>query len=101
MEPINFKGCARFVNGEMVCFCYEADVKSGKCECKHKFDLPECVITVEPIYGTRPSEQDSAPVVKELESMEKHLQKLAKQNQEIKKGLQTLEKAAKGTRFRI
>jgi len=101
MEPVRFKGCVRFEDGEMVCFCYESDVKAGQCECKSKFDLPECVITLEQIAGTRPSEQEAPAIVKEIKSAEGHLRELAKQSQEIKKGLQNLEKAAKGSRFRV
>ena len=102
MEPITFKGCVRFENDEMVCFCYESDVKSGQCECKEKFDLPEYLITLKQVSGTKPSQQGKRPnVEKEIKSTERHLKTLSKQSQEIKKGLQNLEKAAKGTRFRV
>lgn len=99
----SFMGVARLDdNGEMVCFCYEADVKDNRCDCKKQYDLPEVRITIEPIPGTRPSEQ--VPIsseVKEVKTAERQLKRLARESNEIKKGLQNLEKAAKGIRFRV
>ena len=102
-NPNSFLGVARFdANGEMVCFCYEADVKANRCGCKKKYDLPEARITIETIPGTRPSEQSPAsPTIKGVKAVEGQLKRLAKESNEIKKGLQNLEKAAKDIRFRV
>lgn len=88
--------------GEMSCFCHEADVKNNRCVCKIKYDLPEVRITIEPVVGTRPSEQNTSPgITRKVKVVESHLKKLSRESNEIKKSLQNLEKAAKNIRFRI
>ena len=101
MPEVKFKGCARFIDDEMVCFCYERDVKANLCKCKKKFDLPECIITIEKIKGTCPSQQEFKPSEVKNPAVERNLRKLATQSQEIKRSLQSLEKAVKNRRFRI
>lgn len=80
--------------GEVVCFCSHKEVLQGKCSCQKKYNLPESLISIEVLPGTRPSERG----VKKLEDAgEKAIREVNK----IKEGLTQLEKSIRGTKFRL
>jgi len=100
---ISFCGVVRFdSNGQMVCFCYEQDVKAGICECQRKFDCPEAKIDISIIPGTRPSEIQGAEINRTNRDVENAIKSTVKSAEKIKEGLSQLEKAIKrNSKFRI
>jgi hypothetical protein len=80
--------------GEVVCFCSHKEVLQGKCSCQKRYDLPEAIISIEVIPGTRPSER----ATKETEKVGREV---VKEVYKIKEGLSQLEKSIKGSKFRV
>ncbi|KKM87810.1 hypothetical protein LCGC14_1265090 [marine sediment metagenome] len=71
-----------------MCFCtYDAYLRN-RCVCRDKFDCPEAMVEVTVIPGTRPSEQDLAP----LRKAERTIKKVTKNINSIKKGISRLER---------
>lgn len=95
-EEISFLGVARFnEDGELICFCYEKDLKQGLCTCREKYDCPLANISVSPIEGSKPSDTFSQTI----QATNKRLEKSASK---IKKGLVELEQAIrKNSRFKL
>jgi hypothetical protein len=100
---ISFCGVVRLdSSGQLVCFCYEQDVKAGICECRRKFDCPEAKIDISIIPGTRPSETQGAEIVRVNRDVENAIKSTVKSAEKIKEGLSQLEKAIKrNSKFRI
>lgn len=92
---VEFQGIVNInAQGEVVCFCTREEAMQGKCICRKKHDCPEAIINIEVLPGTRPSERSVAQLTKTSEKVDKEVNK-------IKEGLSKLEKAVKGTKFRI
>jgi len=80
--------------GEVVCFCSHKEVLQGKCTCQKKYDLPQAIISVEVIPGSRPSER-------EVKKVKKAGREIVEEVNKIKAGLTQFEKAIKGSKFRV
>jgi hypothetical protein len=92
---MEFKGVVNINEaGEVVCFCSHKEVLQGKCACHKKYDLPQAIISVEVIPGSRPSEQAA-------KKADKAGRELVKDANKIKEGLTQLEKSVKGSKFRV
>lgn len=100
---ISFCGVVRVdSNGQLVCFCYEQDVKAGLCECQRKFDCPEAKIDISIIPGTRPSDLEGADLARANRDIESAIKSTVKSAEKIKEGLSQLEKSIKrNSKFRI
>lgn len=75
-------------DGEVVCFCPYDDYLRNRCACRDRFDCPEAMVEFTVIPGTRPSEQDLAP----LRKAERTIKKVTKNINSIKKGISRLER---------
>lgn len=100
---ISFCGVVRFnEEGQLICFCYEEDVKAGICECQRKFDCPEAKVEISVIPGTRPSEIQKAEINRVNRDFTASMKSTIKSAEKIKEGLSQLEKSIKrNSKFRI
>lgn len=98
----NFHAIVRFDRqGELVCFCSYEDYLRGQSECRGKYNCAEAMIEVTVLPNSRPSEQGLQEVKKAGKEISKTLKKAAEGTNRIKQGITVLEKAVKGSRFRI
>jgi len=88
-------------NGEVICFCSYDEYLRGKCDCRDKHNCPEAMIDITVLPNSRPSEQEVKKVERAEKEISKSLKKAAEETNRIKQGVTRLEKAIKGTRFRI
>lgn len=92
----NFKGVARFDEaGELVCFCYEQDIESGKCGCLGKHLCYNADFQIDLIKAVEP---DLVKIEKDFDRASK---KIASTSKKIREGLLGLENAMKKNKFRF
>ncbi len=93
-----FHGIVNFnAAGEVVCFCSYDEYLKGKCFCREKKDCPEAMIEITVI----PSSQPLQKIKKVVKETNQALKKATAQTNRIKQGVTRLEKAIKGSRFKI
>lgn len=88
-------------DGDVVCFCPYDNYLRGHCECRDKFDCPEAMIEITVLPKSRPSEQVELGLKKAEKELKNSEKTIKKANDRIKQGLNQLEKATKGNRWRI
>ncbi|KKM25941.1 hypothetical protein LCGC14_1589860 [marine sediment metagenome] len=88
-------------DGDVTCFCPYENYLKGNCKCRNKFDCPEAMIDITILPKSRPSEQAELGIKKITRELKKSERTMKKANDRIKQGLSQLEKATKGTRWRI
>ncbi len=88
-------------DGDVTCFCPYENYLKGNCKCRVKFDCPEAMIEITVLPKSRPSEQVELGIKKIARELKKSERTVKKANDRIKQGLSQLEKATKGTRWRI
>ncbi len=97
-----FHGIVNFnASGEVVCFCSYEEYLRGKCVCREENDCPEAMIEITVLPNSRPSQQSTQEIKKAQRETTKALQKVTGQTNRIKQGVTRLERAIKGSRFRI
>ena len=99
----SFHGVVRFnEEGELICFCYDTDVQTGRCGCLLLHDCSEAVVEVSIIAGTKPSEKNAKSLARASQGIEDIVDKVSESAGKIKQGLSALEKAIKrNTHFHI
>jgi hypothetical protein len=98
----NFHAIVRFDSqGELVCFCAYEDYLRGECGCREKYNCPEAMIDITVLPQSRPSERGLKKMTKVTKEANQAFKKVAEETNRIKQGVSKLEKAIKGTRFRI
>ena len=88
-------------DGDVTCFCPYENYLKGHCKCRDKFDCPEAMIEITVLPKSRPSEQAELGIKKVARELKESERTMKKANDRIKQGLSQLEKATKGTRWRI
>ena len=88
-------------DGDVTCFCPYENYLKGNCACRDKFDCPEAMIEITVLPKSRPSEQAELGIKKITRDLKESGRNMKKANDRIKQGLSQLEKATKGTRWRI
>ncbi len=97
-----FHGIVNFnTAGQVVCFCSYEEYLRGKCVCREKNDCPEAMIEITVLPNSKPSQQRRQEVKKLEKQATKTLKKVTAQTNRIKQGVTRLEKAIKGSRFKI
>jgi len=97
-----FHGIVNFNEaGEVVCFCSYEEYLRGKCVCRETKDCPEAMIEITVMPTSKPSEKGVREIKKVQKETTKALKKVTAQTNRIKQGVTRLEKAIKGSRFRI
>jgi len=97
-----FHAIVRFnTNGDLVCFCPYDNYLRGGCGCRDKYDCPEAMIEITVLPKSKPSEQTVNKIKKADKDITKSLKQTEVSLNRIKQGVSRLEKAIKGTRFRI
>ncbi len=89
-------------DGNVSCFCGYENYLKGDCLCRNEgFDCPEAMIDITVMPNSKPSDQVQGEVKKVTREAEKANRELKKATDRIKQGVGQLEKATKGTRWRI
>lgn len=89
-------------DGDVTCFCPYDKYLEGRCVCRAKgSDCPEAMVEITVMPHSKPSDQEKLEVRK-IERVSKKLNKDLKQaTDRIKQGVSQLEKATKGSPWRI
>ncbi len=97
-----FHGIVNFNEaGEVVCFCSYEEYLRGKCFCRETKDCPEAMIEITVMPNSKPSDKGIQKIKKAQKETSNALKKATEQTNRIKQGVTRLEKAIKGSRFRI
>ncbi len=97
-----FHAIVRFdSNGEVICFCSYDEYLRGKCACRDNYNCPEAMIDITVFPNSRPSDQEVKKVERAGKEINKALKKATEETNRIKQGVSRLEKAIKGSLFRI
>lgn len=97
-----FHAIVRFDSqGDVTCFCSYEDYLRGKCGCRERYDCAEAMFEITVLPSSRPSEQVLQKAKKAQDGVARTLKKAAEETNRIKQGVTRLEKAVKGSRFRI
>lgn len=89
------------VEGQLVCFCPYDNYLRGGCACRDEFDCPEALVEITVLPKSRPSEQHVNKIKTAEKKVTKNLKETTANLNRIKQGVSRLEKAIKGTKFRI
>ena len=96
MVEVDFSGVVRLnAAGEVVCFCYDADVVSGDCACLNRFPCYQANVRVELLNKLDTPERE---LEKAVVGAAADAQRAAKK---IKAGLSDLEQSIKKSRFKL
>ena len=87
--------------GELVCFCSYEDYLRGHCECRDKYNCPEAMMEITVLPNSKPSEQGLRKAKKATKEITQTLKKATEETNRIKQGVNRLEKAIRGSRYRI
>ena len=87
--------------GEVVCFCSYDEYLRGKCACRETKDCPEAMIEITIMPSSTPAQKGVQEIKKAEKETSRALKKAAAQTNRIKQGVTRLEKAIKGSRFKI
>lgn len=97
-----FHGIVNFnAAGEVICFCSYEEYLRGKCVCRETKDCPEAMIEITVLPNSTPVQKNVREIKKAHKEVSKALKKATEQTNRIKQGVTRLEKAIKGSRFKL